>query len=104
MYETVSLLPSILCCNYDVALKYYEAGRNKDFETLKTIDSQIMRARAVLDQTLPVGAIDGAYDKCFDRIHNESLSQRLYPPYHGTSDEQYVAFKEQMIIQIPEWF
>ena len=104
LYGTPSLLPSTLCLNYDVALEYYEAGRRKDFATLTKIDQQILRAGQALGETLPGGLIDGAYDKCFDRMHNPKLSQRLYPPYQAPTDEEFFAYAALVKERVPEWF
>lgn len=104
LYERPSLLPSVLCCNYDVAEKYYRAGQEKDFKTLTEIDEQAMRASQVIGRTLPPNGIDGTYDKCFDRLNHPSVSQRLLPPYIGASDEQFEEFAKQLRISVPEWF
>lgn len=104
LYSKPSLLPSVLCCNYDVALAYYEAGQRRDFAALAKIDEQILRASQALGETLPGGRIDGAYDKCFDRLHNPKLSQRLYPPYQGPTDEEFARFAALLPQRVPEWF
>lgn len=104
LYGTPSLLPSVLCCNYEVALDYYRAGRKKDFARMAEIDAQALRASDVIGKTLPAGRIDGAYDKCFDRLHNDKLSQRLYPPYRGATDEEFANFSAELKKAVPEWF
>jgi len=104
LYGEPSLLPSILCCNYDVALRYYQAGQEKDLKTLLEIDMQIQRASQALGDTLPGDRIDGAYDKCFDRLHNDRLSQRLYPPYEAPTDEEFISFAARIKECVPEWF
>jgi len=80
-----------------------EAGHRQDVATMVAIQSEIDVVVQSLFETLPDDRIDGAYDKLFAKMYDESFPLRLLPPYQASTDEEFQAFMVLMKERLPEW-
>lgn len=80
-----------------------EAGKRHDLAALVSIQREIEIVGKTLFECVPDNRIDGAYDKMFEKMYDDSYPLRLLPPYVGPSDEEYYKFVRVLKERLPEW-
>lgn len=98
-----SLLISLCNINYRLAFAYFEAGVNRDRETLMNMVQEFSTFYSLLS-LLPGNLMDGAYDKLYLKYSIPEFPQRLYPPYEGATEQQFEIFDKALREAIPGWF
>lgn len=98
-----SLLISLCNINYRLAFSYFQAGVQKDLDTLMKMAQEFHTASSLLG-LLPGGRMDGAYDKLFVKYSIPEFPQSLYPPYEGVTDQQFAVFDQALRKTLPSWF
>ena len=81
----------------------HEAGQRRDVAALVAIHREIKIVIETLDEAVPDGRIDGAYDKLFEKMYDPEVPLRLLPPYLGASDDEYRNFVRLLAERLPEW-
>ena len=103
-YGEFSYLASALNCTYKNMRAYFEAGKNRDLETIMQIHSELPAFYDVLFSNLTAGKIDSAYDKVFLQFSIPEFPPRILPPYEGCTQAQVDAFKSDLRKALPRWF
>lgn len=96
MFGRCGFLNSFASVDFELSWKHFEAGYNRDYETLLTMENYLFELNQAF-AAAPEDRIDAAYDKAIERVSFPELSQRLYPPYEGLSDEEFEAVKARML-------
>lgn len=86
-----------------LAREYFEAGLRQDAGALSTFAAELDAIVSELVAALGSASIDGAYDKCFNKIHDPRFPLRLLPPYEGASDADYQRFVAAVRERHPRW-
>lgn len=97
-----SILASFVM-NWPRLKTFWEAGRRRDFDTLRSIQREIDIVVQTLFETVPDNRIDGAYDKLFAKMYDPEFPLRLLPPYIGSTDEEFRTFVRRLGERLPEW-
>lgn len=79
------------------------AGQRRDFVTLAELQRECNIVMRTLLEAVPDNRIDGAYDKLFEKMHDEEFPLRLLPPYAGPSETEYRAFVRLLRERLPDW-
>jgi len=103
MFSEAALLISYCNLSLAKAWEYFNAGVDKDFETILRLHREIYAVHNVFTATLPQGKIDGSYDKLFVKANMPEFPQRLLPPYEGVADADFEAFNKAFRAALPEW-
>jgi len=82
-----------LLCSYDVLFpktswEFFEAGVNRDLESLFRITKLLWEVGEDLFAHVTRDLIDGSFDKTFIWIKDPEFSNRILPPYVGLSEEE----------------
>jgi dihydrodipicolinate synthase/N-acetylneuraminate lyase len=80
-----------------------DAGRSGDRGTLVAIQREVNIVIETLFEAVPMGRIDGAYDKLFAKMYDPRFPLRMLPPYRGSSDEEFQTFTRLLGERLPEW-
>ncbi|MBQ4037753.1 MAG: dihydrodipicolinate synthase family protein [Clostridia bacterium] len=83
---------------------YYEAGQNKDWDTISQIHKDFPLFYDSLFTQCPGSKIDAAYDKLYLQFLIPSFPSRILPPYEGFSHEEVERFKSDVREKLPHWF
>ncbi len=97
------LLLSVASINPTLAHEFFQAGVRGDVATLTLLSRELAAITATLTQCLGGDRIDGAYDKCFNKLLDLRFPLRLLPPYTGASDEDFSAFAAAVVKHHPHW-
>lgn len=103
-YSEFGYLASITNCSYKIMRAYYEAGKNRDWETIRKIHEDFPVVYDALFSNCPGDKIDSSYDKMFLQFSIPEFPARILPPYVGCSQDQVDAFKADMKKKLPHWF
>ena len=104
VYDEFAYLASQLNCSYKTRRAYFEAGKNKDLETILKIHNDMPVFYEILFGTLTPAKIDSSYDKTFLQFSIPDFPARILPPYVGYSQEQVEEFKKKLQEKLPHWF
>ena len=102
LHGECSLLASFTT-NWPKLRALFEAGRRRDVATLAAIQREVNLLIKTLFADVPGDRMDGAYDKLFEKMYDPDFPLRLLPPYGGSSDAEFTAFRERMREVLPEW-
>lgn len=102
MFGECGFLNSFASVDFGLSWKHFEAGRTKDYKTLLKMESYLFALTRAFSEA-PDDRIDAAYDKSIERVNLPELSQRLYPPYEGISDEDFEKVKEKMLRTVEKY-
>lgn len=102
MFGECGFLNSFASVDFDLSWKHFEAGRAKDYSTLLKMERYLFELTQAFSD-VPGDRIDAAYDKSIERVHLPELSQRLYPPYEGISDEDFILVKQKMLDAVKKY-
>lgn len=98
------LLISIASTRLASGRAYYEAGRDRNVPVLMEMQQELIRLSEDLKRLVGATAhMDGAYDKCFCRIHDPRFPLRLLPPYACVSDEIFEGFRGLLHERYRRW-
>lgn len=110
MYSYASLvgpagfLVSIASVHPRLAREYFDAGVARDADALMAICAELLDLSAELRRAVGPGPhMDGAFDKVFARMRDPRFPLALLPPYQGTSDDAYEAFRAALRAHHPRW-
>ena len=103
-YNQFGYLASITNCSYPVMRAYFEAGKNRDWDTILRIHNDFPVLYESLFSNCPGSKIDAAYDKLFLQFSIPEFPARILPPYEGFADEQVETFKAALKQKLPHWF
>jgi hypothetical protein len=105
MYGECSILSSVGPAVPAPVKENFQAGINKDYETLVRLQHRFRDMGDTLFGPLrSPRRIDGAYDKMLVRLGGfEEMPLRLLSPYHGFSEEDYQACKQRFHQGFPDW-
>ncbi len=81
----------------------WEAGRRRDLNAMVSIQREINVVLQTLFEAVPIGRIDGAYDKLFQKMYDSEFPLRLLPPYTGSSESEFQAFVDLLRQRLPHW-
>ena len=104
VYGEFGYLASVTNCDYRIMRAYYQAGLEKDWDTILKIHNDFPALYQSLFEKCPGDKIDSAYDKLFLQFHIPEFPARILPPYEGFSQQQVDAFKEDLRRKLPHWF
>ena len=97
------LLISIASMHPGIAREFFDAGRAGDVAGLSALAREVTGVGEELAAALGSDLIDGAYDKCFSRIHDRQFPLDLLPPYDGATPEQFERFTKRVADRYPRW-
>lgn len=103
-YDQFGYLASITNCSYPVMRAYFDAGRNRDWDTILRIHNDFPVLYESLFSNCPGSKIDSAYDKLFLQFSIPEFPARILPPYEGYACEQVEGFKAELKQKLPQWF
>jgi len=98
-----SYLVSLPAINLAVARRYFEAGVNRDIDTLFRIEGEIAAVRRKVMELVGTTAIDGVYDKLGAKLALPNFPLRLLPPYESATEEVFVRYREFFRANFPHW-
>ena len=104
VYPEFGFLASITNSSYAVMRKYYQAGVEKDWDTIVKIHNDFPAAYDALFSNCPGDKIDSAYDKLYLQFTISEFPSRILPPYVGCTDAQVEGFKAAIREKLPHWF
>ena len=104
VYPEFGFLASITNSSYAIMRKYYQAGVEKDWDTILKIHNDFPAAYDALFSNCPGDKIDSAYDKLYLQFTIPEFPSRILPPYVGCTDAQVEGFKAAMRENLPHWF
>jgi dihydrodipicolinate synthase/N-acetylneuraminate lyase len=104
LHGECGLLASVSSINWRRARELFAAGRSRDLGRLRPLmaASQAITA-ALLSGLAGTAHVDGAYDKMFCRLHDQEFPLRLLPPYASADDGQFLAFRDFLEREHPDW-
>ncbi|GAA2374191.1 hypothetical protein Cme02nite_03230 [Catellatospora methionotrophica] len=102
-HPEAGLLLSMSSINPALAGELFAAGAGGDLDTVEQLSAELGGITAALVEALGGGRIDGAYDKCFNRVHDERFPLRLLAPYRGATEAEYAAFAAAVTERYPHW-
>jgi dihydrodipicolinate synthase/N-acetylneuraminate lyase len=97
------LLISMAATNLAMGLRYFQAGQQREVETLLRLEGELGRINQAFVSSVGGPYIDGAYDKVLWRLHDERFPLRLLPPYNGATPEAAEAFAAFLRAEYPHW-
>jgi hypothetical protein len=99
------LLISVAATNLKRGLRYFEAGRTRDVESLLSMEGELSRIGGTLAQLASGGSdrIDGAYDKVLWQLHDRRFPLRLLPPYQGARAGAAEQLADYLRQHFPQW-
>jgi dihydrodipicolinate synthase/N-acetylneuraminate lyase len=103
LYGEAGFLISIASVHPGLAREFFEAGVRKDVETLASFSRELADLTAELVAAVGSARIDGAYDKCFNRVHDRRFPLTLLPPYEGATVAEYEQFVAAAGARHPRW-
>jgi len=103
-YEGFGFLASALNCSYKTMRAYFEAGRQRDSQTILRIHDDLSLFYDALFSNCTGSRIDSAYDKTFLQFSIPEFPIRILPPYEGCTQQQVDAFKNTLQKELPHWF
>ena len=104
LYGECSMLFSSIATHLPTAWKLYEAGINKDINTITELEKEVTLSQEILFKTCGTPVINAAYDKLYVKSFIPEFPMRLYPPYQTFSDEQVTNYMNEMKVRLPQWF
>lgn len=98
------LLISVAAINLAMGLRYFEAGRGRDLETLVSMEGDLANiSREFTGFCSPGVRIDGAYDKVLWKLHDPRFPLRLLPPYEGSNADAAERLGGYLRARYPHW-
>jgi dihydrodipicolinate synthase/N-acetylneuraminate lyase len=97
------LLISVAVIDPALAREYFEAGHRRDAAAVRELGEELSGIADALHDALGGDRIDGAYDKCFSRVHDPRFPLRLLPPYEGAGEDEYERFLAAVRERHPRW-
>lgn len=104
LFGECSMLFSSISSHLPTAWKLYQAGVEKDIDTLVALEKEVAISQEILFETCNTPVINAAYDKLYAKASIPEFPMRLYPPYQTFSDEQVDHYFRKMKEQLPSWF
>ena len=95
MVGRFGFLNSFYSINMKLAWEYFEAGQNRDYETLLHGDAFYRDASGCFS-FMERPLIDSAYDKSIERVADPDFDNKLYPPYMGLTEEEFDRLNKSM--------
>ena len=95
MVGQFGFLNSFYSINMKLAWKYFEAGQNRDYETLLHGDA-FYRDTSECFSFIERPLIDSAYDKSIERVADPDFDNKLYPPYMGLTEDEFEKVNKTM--------
>jgi dihydrodipicolinate synthase/N-acetylneuraminate lyase len=88
------LLISLATLNFSQGQRFFQAGQQRDVETLLRMEAELSRLGAAFQERISAGGapIDGAFDKVLWWLHDQRFPLRLLPPYEGADPADAAAF------------
>ena len=103
MFSETGFLSSICNLSFPKSWEYFNAGINRDFETIQRLHLEFGALYSILFSALPGVKMDGSYDKLFVQAHIPEFHQRLMPPYESHSAVEYERFFTALKSKLPDW-
>lgn len=99
------LLISVASMNLQMGQRYFEAGRQRDMETLTRLERELSEITRAFTECVGGGVthIDGAYDKVLWQLHDPDFPVRLLPPYNGADPAAADTFLKFVKHRFPQW-
>lgn len=97
------LLASNTTMCFPKAWELFQAAQSRDISAVTRLLGEVAVNQTVLFETCTGQVINGAYDKIYAKMQLPAFPLRLYPPYRGFSEEQFAAFRAEMLRRLPEW-
>ena len=104
VYPEFGYLASVTNCSYPIMRAYYEAGCNRDLDTILKIHKDFPVLYDALFSNCTGDKIDSAYDKLFLQFAIPEFPARILPPYTAFPQDQVDAFKAAALQNLPHWF
>ena len=95
MVGQFGFLNSFYSINMKLAWEYFEAGQNRDYETLLHGDA-FYRDASECFSFIERPLIDSAYDKSIERVADPDFDNKLYPPYMGLTEDEFEKVNKTM--------
>lgn len=92
-----------LVMNWPKLRALFDAGKQRDVDTLTSIQREVSIVLHTLRETAPGDRIDGAYDKLFAKMYDPEFPLRMLPPYDGSSEDEFRFFCSMLHERLPEW-
>ncbi len=89
--------------NWPKLKTHFDAGRLKDINALTEFSRECDLILKTLFEAVPIGKIDGSYDKLFEKMYHPDFPLRLLPPYVGSTDQQFDMFVKLLGERLPHW-
>lgn len=103
LHGPCGFLLSYASLNPRLAREYFDAGVRRDTEALTALSRELDGILTALGAAFEGPRIDGAYDKCFNKVHDPHFPLRLLPPYQGASDAEFERFVGAVRERYPRW-
>lgn len=104
MLGECGLLISFTSTNFARATAFFEAGRRQDAAAMAAIAQDFPGLiKAFKEAVAGTAHMDGAFDKLFCRIHDDTFPLRLLPPYAGVSEEAFARYVSLLRQHHPHW-
>jgi dihydrodipicolinate synthase/N-acetylneuraminate lyase len=98
------LLASIASTNPAAARQYYEAALKRDLPMLATLYRELAGMMIALREAVGSGPhLDAAYDKILSKVNNPRFPLALLPPYEGSTENAYLAYRRALVSTYPRW-
>jgi dihydrodipicolinate synthase/N-acetylneuraminate lyase len=98
------LLASIASTSPAAARQYYEAALKGDLPTLARLYRELAGMMIALREAVGSGPHqDGAYDKILSKVTNPRFPLAMLPPYEGSTDDAYRAYRQALVTNYPRW-
>ena len=98
-------LIALAASNRLLANELFELGQTQADEVrLREFVKDLHHHSSIL-RDLPVGGshMDGTYDKLICKLHHPDFPLRLLPPYLGSTEEVFAAYRVRMEAELPHW-
>ena len=98
------LLISLASTNLANGRAYFRAGQEQNGPLLTEMQRELTRMLEDLMRVVgPTAHMDGAFDKCFCRLHDADFPLRLLPPYAAAGEDAAEQFKKLLFEAYPRW-
>ena len=96
LFGDMGLISSFIAVDSARVWDFFKAGQAKDYPKLIKMARFIRELSDALVKNVDLTRIDSAYDKAFVRFANPAFPSRLYPPYEGMNDADFMAMSNAM--------